>query len=90
MAFKLRQSVTFVDHTVDQEIKDFRGVEFSRFVPCVRTIWTIAWSVLNVQSATKYRENQVSLAVTLWLSVVVIDRTFTSEGVDVRVCKLIH
>ena len=29
-------------------------------------------------------ENQVSLAVTLWLSGVVVDRTFTSGGVDVR------
>ena len=29
-------------------------------------------------------ENQVSLAVTLWLSGVVVDRAFTSGGVDVR------
>ena len=28
-------------------------------------------------------ENQVSLAVTLWLSRVVVDRTFTSGGLDV-------
>ena len=29
-------------------------------------------------------ENQVSVAVTLWLSGVVIDQTFTSGSVDVR------
>ena len=47
-------------------------------------MWTSAWSAPSVSSATRYQENQVSLAVTLWLSGVVIDRTFTSGGVEVR------
>ena len=48
------------------------------------TICTSAWCVLSVESTTRYRESQVSLAVTLWLSRVVVDWTCTSVGVDVR------
>ena len=43
-----------------------------------------AWSVCSVESTTRYRESQVLLAVTLWLSGVVIDQTFTLAGVDVH------
>ena len=32
---------------------------------------------------------EVSLAVTLWLSGVVLDRTFTSGGVDVHACLFV-
>ena len=44
--------------------------------------------VPSVESTTSYWESQVLLAVTLWLSGVVVDRTFTSVGVDVRVSSL--
>ena len=43
-------------------------------------IWTSAWCV---ESTTRYRESQVLLAVTLWLSRVVVDWTFTSVGIRV-------
>ena len=44
-------------------------------------MWTSAWRVSSVQSTTtRYRESQVSLAVDI-----VVDRTFTSWGVDLRV-----
>ena len=34
-------------------------------------------------STTRYQKSQVTLAVTLWLSGVVIDQTFTLRGLDV-------
>ena len=37
----------------------------------------------SVWYTTWYQESQVSLAVTLWMSGVVVDSTFTLEGVDV-------
>ena len=84
MAFQLRPSVKFVDHTVDQEIftlkiihiKKFCGFKFSWFVPS--TNFFLMFDHYNMD------ENQVSVAVTLWLSGVVIDQTFTSGSVDVR------
>ena len=47
------------------------------------------WSFPIVKSTTGLRESQVSLAVTLWLSGVVINQTFTSGGVDVH-ARLLH
>ena len=41
-------------------------------------------SVSSVQSTTRYWESQISLAVMLWLSRVVVNRTFTSGGVNVH------
>ena len=35
LAFQLRPSVTFVDHTVDQEKKKLCGIEFSQFILAV-------------------------------------------------------
>ena len=80
----------FEGYTVDREIftlkmirvKSFHGVKCSRFVRSATV--TSAWCVLSVESTTRYRERQISLAVTLWLSRVVVDWTFTSVGVDVR------
>ena len=42
-----------------------------------------------LERSTRYPENQVSLAVMLWLSGVVIDQTFTLGGVDVHACLLV-
>ena len=47
------------------------------------------FSLLPGIGRTRYRENQVSLVVTLWLSGVVVDRTFTPGGVDVCACLFV-
>ena len=43
------------------------------------TIGTTAWSVPSIQSTTRYRESQVSLAI-------VVDQTFTSGVVGLHTC----
>ena len=58
----------------------------------------LAFSLLPGIRRARYQESQVSLAVTLWLLGVAVDRTFNSEYVDVcarlfvnhRVCFYLH
>ena len=45
-------------------------------------IWMNAWSVPSIKFTTRYGESQVSLAITLRLSGVVVDWTITSRSVD--------
>ena len=54
------------------------------------TIWTGAWSIVSVLYTTRYQESQVLLAVTLWLSGIVVNRTFTLGGVDVHTCLFVN
>ena len=46
------------------------------------TIWMSAWSVPSIQSTTRYQERKVLLAI-------VVNRTFTSEGVNLCACLFI-
>ena len=53
------------------------------------TILMNAWSIPSIWFTTRYRESQLSLTITLWLSGVVVDWTFTSGGVEMRACLFI-
>ena len=48
------------------------------------TIRMSVCTIPSVWSTTRYRKNQVSFAVTLWMSGVAFDRTFILEGVDMH------
>ena len=54
-------------------------IKFSQFVPCARTIWAIVCYQVS-------GEPDIA-GCKLWLSDIVVDRTFTSESVDVRARK---
>ena len=72
----------FVDHTIVREIFTIKIIHEKKFVVLLRFV-PYAKFFLMVDSYNM-NENQVSLAVMLWLSGVVLNRAFTSGGVDVR------
>ena len=55
-------------------------------------IWTSAWRIPSIQCITRYmyRESKVALDITLWLSGVIGDRTFTLGGMDVHASLFIE
>ena len=77
MAFQLRLSVTFVD----QEIFTSKIIRVKIFVVYFHGLFHLQ-NFLTVDGYNM-NENQVSLAVMLWLSGVVVDWVFISGDVDV-------
>ena len=64
------------------------GVKLRRCV--IENVWGFcAPDLLITTAVTRHWQSQVSLAVTLWLSGVVVNQTFTLGGVDVRACLFI-
>ena len=68
----------FWHSSLDSQLRS--SIKFLWYIFAVRSIRETFLTV----DGYNMNKNQVSLAVTLWLSGVVVDRAFTSGGVDVR------
>ena len=95
----------YFNTSVDREIftlkiictKKFGVDKFSQFVRSAKFVVTVDGYKMNkclecflvFSQLPRYRESQLSLVITLWLSGVVVDWKSTSGGVDIRARLLV-